>query len=56
MREFVGDVGDLVKLTMVEDGVRHITDSSEKIAHELARSYGNSSDHIFILSFDSTFI
>jgi NTP pyrophosphatase (non-canonical NTP hydrolase) len=36
VRGFVGDVGDLVKLTMAEDGVRKIGDSKNKIAHELA--------------------
>ena len=36
VRGFVGDVGDLVKLTMVEDGIRNIDDSKNKIAHELA--------------------
>lgn len=36
VRGFVGDVGDLVKLTMAEDGVRDIEDSKNKIAHELA--------------------
>lgn len=36
MRGFVGDVGDLVKLTMAEDGIRTIADSRGKIAHELA--------------------
>jgi NTP pyrophosphatase (non-canonical NTP hydrolase) len=36
VRGFVGDVGDLVKLTMAEDGVRHIEHSKEKLAHELA--------------------
>lgn len=36
VRGFVGDVGDLVKLTMAEDGFRNIHDSKNKIAHELA--------------------
>lgn len=36
VRGFVGDVGDLVKLTMAEDGLRTIDDSKSKIAHELA--------------------
>lgn len=36
VRGFVGDVGDLVKLTMAEDGIRTIENSKEKLAHELA--------------------
>lgn len=36
VRAFVGDVGDLLKLTMAEDGVREIENSSTKIAHELS--------------------
>jgi NTP pyrophosphatase (non-canonical NTP hydrolase) len=36
VRGFVGDVGDLVKLTMAEDGIRTIADSKSKLAHELA--------------------
>jgi NTP pyrophosphatase (non-canonical NTP hydrolase) len=33
---FVGDVGDLAKLVMAENGKRHIADSKEKLEHELA--------------------
>ena len=33
---FVGDVGDLVKLVMAENGVRRIPDARSKLAHELA--------------------
>lgn len=33
---FVGDVGDLTKLTMTGSGVRDIPDSRPKLAHELA--------------------
>lgn len=33
---FVGDVGDLAKLVMAKAGVRHIPDTDEKLAHELA--------------------
>ena len=33
---FVGDVGDLTKLTMTESGVCHIPDSRHKLSHELA--------------------
>ena len=36
VRGFIGDVGDLVKLTMAQDGLREIPNASEKIAHELA--------------------
>ena len=36
VRGFVGDVGDLAKFTMAEDGLRTIDNSKEKIAHELA--------------------
>jgi NTP pyrophosphatase (non-canonical NTP hydrolase) len=36
VRGFVGDVGDLVKLTMAEDGIRDIDDSKNKLRHELA--------------------
>jgi NTP pyrophosphatase (non-canonical NTP hydrolase) len=33
---FVGDVGDLAKLVMAAGGVRHIPQSEQKLAHELA--------------------
>ena len=33
---FVGDIGDLVKLVMAQNGVRAIADSRAKLAHELA--------------------
>ena len=33
---FVGDVGDLVKLIVAENGKRNIPDSKQKIEHELA--------------------
>jgi NTP pyrophosphatase (non-canonical NTP hydrolase) len=33
---FVGDVGDLAKLVMAADGMRHIPDAEQKLAHELA--------------------
>ncbi len=32
---FVGDVGDLVKLTMACSGIRDIPDAKKKLAHEL---------------------
>lgn len=33
---FVGDVGDLAKLVLAQEGVRHIPDAQNKLAHELA--------------------
>ncbi|MBI5304072.1 MAG: nucleotide pyrophosphohydrolase [Chloroflexi bacterium] len=33
---FVGDVGDLAKLVMAQNGIRHIEHADEKLAHELA--------------------
>lgn len=33
---FVGDVGDLAKLILAENGTRNITNSKEKLEHELA--------------------
>lgn len=33
---FVGDVGDLAKLIVAQNGKRNIPDSKEKLAHELA--------------------
>ena len=33
---FVGDVGDLAKLVMAQNGRRNIPDSESKLAHELA--------------------
>jgi NTP pyrophosphatase (non-canonical NTP hydrolase) len=33
---FVGDVGDLVKLTMAAEGIREIPDAQTKLSHELA--------------------
>lgn len=33
---FVGDVGDLAKLVMAENGKREIENSKEKLEHELA--------------------
>jgi NTP pyrophosphatase (non-canonical NTP hydrolase) len=33
---FVGDVGDLMKLALAQEGVRAIPDAAEKLAHELA--------------------
>jgi NTP pyrophosphatase (non-canonical NTP hydrolase) len=36
MLGFAGDVGDLAKLVMAENGKRNIPDSKEKLGHELA--------------------
>lgn len=36
MQGFVGDVGDLMKLTMAKRGVREVGDADNKLAHELA--------------------
>jgi NTP pyrophosphatase (non-canonical NTP hydrolase) len=33
---FVGDVGDLAKLILAENGRRNLTNSKEKLEHELA--------------------
>lgn len=33
---FVGDAGDLAKPILAHNGVRHIPDTREKLAHELA--------------------
>lgn len=36
MQGFVGDVGDLMKLTMARAGLREIPGAEQKIGHELA--------------------
>ncbi|MCE7986244.1 MAG: nucleotide pyrophosphohydrolase [Caldilinea sp. CFX5] len=36
MLGFVGDVGDLAKLVMAQEGIRAIPDAKAKLAHELA--------------------
>lgn len=36
MLGFVGDVGDLAKLTIAKEGVRDISDVDQKLRHELA--------------------
>ena len=36
MLGFVGDVGDLTKLVVAQEGVRDISDSDAKLAHELS--------------------
>lgn len=33
---FVGDVGDLMKIVMAKDGVRHLENVDEALSHELA--------------------
>lgn len=33
---FVGDVGDVMKLVMAQEGIRNIPDAQDKLAHELA--------------------
>lgn len=33
---FIGDVGDLAKLLLAQEGVRDIPDAKEKLAHELS--------------------
>lgn len=33
---FIGDVGDLAKLVMAQQGLRHIPEAEAKLAHELA--------------------
>lgn len=36
MLGFVGDVGDLAKLVMAKENLRHIDDADAKLSHELA--------------------
>ena len=36
VKGLVGDVGDLVKLTMAKDGLREVDNVDQKLAHELA--------------------
>ncbi len=36
MMGFVGDVGDLAKLVMAKENLRHIDDTDNKLAHELS--------------------
>ena len=36
MQGFVGDIGDLMKLVMAKDGLRHADNSDHKLAHELS--------------------
>lgn len=62
VKGFVGDVGDLVKLTMAADGVREIHNASEKLSHELgdclwsvlviAEKYGVDIESAFLKTMD----
>ena len=59
---FVGDVGDLAKLVMAQEGIRTIPDAERKLAHELAdclwsilvlsQAYGVDVEHIFLQTMD----
>jgi len=59
---FVGDVGDLLKLTLAHSGIRHIPDATEKLAHELgdclwsiivlANAYGVDLEKSFLQTMD----
>jgi NTP pyrophosphatase (non-canonical NTP hydrolase) len=59
---FVGDVGDLAKLVIAQNGVRDIPESREKLAHELsdclwsvivlAQSYGFNLETVFMENMD----
>ena len=35
-QDFVGDVGDLMKLLMAKEGLRNIEDTNQKLRHEFA--------------------
>ena len=59
---FVGDVGDLAKLVIAQNGVRDIPESREKLAHELsdclwsvivlAHNYGFDLESVFMENMD----
>ena len=59
---FVGDVGDLAKLVMAQEGIRAIPDAERKLAHELAdclwsvlvlsQAYGVDIEHVFLQTMD----
>jgi len=59
---FVGDVGDLAKLVMAQEGIRTIPDAERKLAHELAdclwsilvlsQAYGVDVEHVFLRTMD----
>jgi len=59
---FVGDVGDLAKLVIAQNGVRDIPESREKLAHELsdclwsvivlAHNYGFDLETVFMENMD----
>jgi len=60
---FVGDVGDLAKLVLAQNGVRDIPESREKLAHELsdclwsiivlAHNYGFDLESVFMENMDA---
>jgi NTP pyrophosphatase (non-canonical NTP hydrolase) len=60
---FVGDVGDLAKLVIAQNGVRDIPDAREKLAHELsdclwsiivlAHNYGLDLETVFMENMDA---
>jgi len=60
---FVGDVGDLAKLIIAQNGVRDIPEAREKLAHELsdclwsiivlAHNYGFDLETIFMENMDA---
>ncbi|MEO8395172.1 MAG: MazG nucleotide pyrophosphohydrolase domain-containing protein, partial [Chloroflexota bacterium] len=60
---FVGDVGDLAKLVIAQNGVRDIPDAREKLAHELsdclwsiivlAHNYGFDLETVFMENMDT---
>ena len=59
---FVGDVGDLAKLVIAQNGVREIPEAHEKLAHELsdclwsvivlAHNYGLDLETVFMENMD----
>ena len=60
---FVGDVGDLAKLILAQNGVRDIPESRERLAHELsdclwsiivlAHNYGFDLETVFMENMDA---
>lgn len=58
----VGDVGDLAKLVLAQEGVRHIPQADQKLAHELADClwsilvladhYNVDLEHVFLATMD----
>ena len=59
---FVGDVGDLAKFVMAQEGIRAIPDAERKLAHELAdclwsvlvlsQAYNVDIEHAFLQTMD----